>query len=67
MKRYLITTGVAFTLLVLAHVWRAVVEGWTVAKDPRFVLSTVIATSLATWAWRILATFRHSASGPPHA
>ncbi len=60
MRRYVVTTGVAFTLLTLAHVWRAAVEGWTVARDPWFVLSTVVATSLAIWAWRILARSGHS-------
>lgn len=66
MKTYVITSGVAFTLLTLAHVWRAVVEGWTVARDPWFMLSTLIATSLAIWAWRIFAKFRHSTTVAPH-
>ena len=67
MRRYVVTTGVAFTLLPLAHVWRAAVEGWTVARDPWFVLSTVVATSLAIWAWRILARSGLSSSASPQA
>ena len=66
MRSYVITTGVAFSLLTLAHVWRAVVEGWGVAKDPWFVLSTLVATSLAIWAWRILATLRRSSTAVPY-
>ena len=67
MRLYVITTAVAFSLLTLAHVWRAVFEGWGVAKDPWFVLSTLVATSLAIWAWRILATFGHASSNVPRA
>ena len=62
MRAYVITTAVVFTLLTLAHVWRTAVEGWVVVKDPWFMLSTVIATALAIWAWRIAATLRRSSS-----
>ncbi len=65
MRAYVITTAVVFTLLTLAHVWRTAVEGWVVVKDPWFMLSTVIATALAIWAWRIAATLRRSSSGLP--
>jgi hypothetical protein len=34
MKRYVITTGVVFGLLVVVHIWRVVEEGPAVAKDP---------------------------------
>ena len=62
MRLYVITTGVAFALLALAHVGRAVVEGWAVATDPWFALTTLVATGLAIWAWRTLATFGQSSS-----
>lgn len=65
MKAYVITTAVAFTLLTLAHVWRTAMEGWVVMKDPWFGLSTLIATGLAIWAWRIAATLRRSWSALP--
>ena len=67
MRRYVITTAVAFSLLALAHVWRAVVEGWAVAKDPWFALSTLVATGLAIWGCRIAATLRRSSIAVPHA
>jgi hypothetical protein len=54
MRTYVITTGVVFVLLTLAHVWRAIVEGPHVAADPWFVLSTAIAVSLSVWAWYVL-------------
>ena len=65
MRRYVITTAVVFTVLTLAHVWRTVAEGWAVAKDPWFALSTLIATGLAIWAWRIAATLRGSSTAAP--
>lgn len=34
MKTYVMTTGVVFGLLVVAHVWRIIEEGSHVAKDP---------------------------------
>ena len=33
MKPYVITTGTVFGLIVVAHIWRAVVEGPGIAKD----------------------------------
>jgi hypothetical protein len=54
MKTYVITTGAVFGLLTLAHIWRGLVEGPNLAKDPWFVLITVAAAGLCVWAWRLL-------------
>jgi hypothetical protein len=54
MKAYVITTGAVFGLLTLAHIWRAFAEGPDVAKNPWFVLITVVAAALSAWAWRLL-------------
>lgn len=54
MKAYVITTGVVFGLIVLAHVWRAAVEGPALAKDPAYILFTAAAAALSLWAWRVL-------------
>jgi hypothetical protein len=54
MRAYVGTTGVIFGLLVLAHVWRAVVEGPHLATDPWYVLITLAAAGLCLWAWRVL-------------
>jgi hypothetical protein len=54
MKAYLITTGLLFALLVLAHIWRLVEEGAGRATDPVFATFTIVAAALAIWAWRLL-------------
>jgi hypothetical protein len=53
MKAYLLTTGTAFALITLAHVWRVVAESTALARDPWFVLLTVVTAALAVWAWRL--------------
>jgi hypothetical protein len=54
MKAYLVTSGVIFGLLVAAHLLRILVEGSHVARDPWFVLTTLIAGGLCFWALRLL-------------
>ncbi len=52
MKRYVIATGIVFSLLTLAHVWRAIVEPY-VARDPWFIATTILSTAFAVAAWRL--------------
>jgi hypothetical protein len=54
MKAYVMTTGVVFGLLALAHIWRVIAEGPRLATDPFYVLITVAAAALCLWAWRVL-------------
>ena len=54
MRAYVVTTGFIFGLLVVAHVWRAVVEGPHLATDPWYILITLAAAGLCLWAWRVL-------------
>jgi hypothetical protein len=54
MKAYLVTSGVAFALVLLAHVARVIVEGPGVVRDPWFLASTVAAAALCVWAIRLL-------------
>ena len=54
MKAYLITTGIVFALITLAHIWRVVAEGRHLATDPVFILLTIAAAALSFWAWRLL-------------
>jgi hypothetical protein len=54
MKAYLITTGVVFGLITVAHVWRVLVEGSRLATDPIFLLLTVASAGLCLWACRLL-------------
>ena len=50
MKAYLITTGSVFTLIALAHIWRVISESAALARDPWFILLTVLAAALyAAW------------------
>jgi hypothetical protein len=60
MKAYVTTTGALFSLLVMAHIWRAVVEGPSVVKSPIFVASTIIATAMVVWAWRVRRSIKQS-------
>jgi hypothetical protein len=54
MRAYVMTTGVLFGLITLAHVWRVIEEGRVLASDPWFILLTVAAAALCLWAWRLL-------------
>lgn len=54
MKAYLITTGIVFALLVVAHIWRVIVESRQLATDPDFILITLASAALSAWAWRLL-------------
>jgi hypothetical protein len=54
MRAYVMTTGVVFGLLTLAHVWRVIEEGSHLATEPWYVLITVCAAALGLWAWRLL-------------
>jgi hypothetical protein len=54
MKAYVMTTGVLFGLITMAHVWRVVEEGPNLATNPWYVLMTLAAAALCLWAWRLL-------------
>jgi hypothetical protein len=51
LKVDVVTTGVIFGLVTVAHVWRMVEEGSHVATDPFFVLVTLASGSLGFWVW----------------
>jgi len=54
MKAYVITTGVIFVLMTLVHLWRIALEGFQLAKDPHFILFTILSVGLSIWSWRVL-------------
>ena len=54
MKAYVITTGVVFGLITLAHIWRGIAEGPHLAKEPWFVLLTLGVAGLCLWSVRLL-------------
>ncbi len=54
MRTYVMTTGVIFGLLVVAHVWRMIAESASLATDPWYLLITVAAGLLSLWALVLL-------------
>lgn len=52
MRTYVIATGLLFALLVILHIWRVIVEPH-LARDPFFLIATLIAASFALAAWRV--------------
>ncbi len=53
MRVYVLTTGIVFALLALVHVWRFYEERSSLARDPHFLIITVIAAGLSIWAFRL--------------
>jgi hypothetical protein len=53
MRAYVLTTGIVFALLALVHVWRFYEERSSLARDPHFLIITVIAAGFAVWAFRL--------------
>ncbi len=54
MKRYVVTCGVIFALITVAHLWRIAVESRELARDPFFVAVTVFAAVMSAWALMVL-------------
>jgi hypothetical protein len=54
MKTYVMTTGVVFGLLTVAHILRIIAEGTHLAADPWYMLVTGAAGVMCLWAWRLL-------------
>jgi hypothetical protein len=53
-KAYVITSGAVFALVFCAHIWRAIAEGVSLARNPVFMLTTAAALALVLWAWRVV-------------
>jgi hypothetical protein len=53
MRIYVITTGVVFGLLTVAHIWRGVQEHH-LATEPWFILITLATAVLCLWAARLV-------------
>lgn len=54
MRAYVTTTGVVFGLLFVLHIWRVIVEGTQLARDPFWILITAAAAALSIWALLVL-------------
>jgi hypothetical protein len=64
MRAYVVTTGVIFGLLVLAHAWRVAGESPELLKDPFFVAATLVAAALCAWAFRLARAPRAPGASP---
>jgi hypothetical protein len=56
MKAYVLTTGVIFGAITLAHILRIIGESRALATDPWYMLLTILSASLCVWAWRVFRT-----------
>ena len=54
MKAYVITTGVVFGLLTIAHVLRIIGENHALAADPAYIAITAASAALCVWAFVVL-------------
>ncbi len=59
MKAYLLITGFLFLAIAVAHIWRMTIEP-NLAREPWFVVLTIIAAGLGGWAWRLHARLRQA-------
>jgi hypothetical protein len=53
MRLYVLTTGVIFALLAVAHVFRVIQESHHLASDPWFLIITLVAAALSVWAFTV--------------
>ena len=53
MKTYIITTGIVFALIAIAHIARLAMET-SVLREPAFLVLTVLAVALSVWAFVVL-------------
>lgn len=54
MRAYVITTGILFALLTVAHLWRIAAESRRLASEPDFVIITLAAAGMSVWAYLVL-------------
>ena len=53
MKAYIITTGIVFALIAIAHIARLATET-SVLREPIFLVLTILAVALSVWAFVVL-------------
>ena len=54
MKAYIITSGLIFLLIAIAHVVRVAMESTRVLHEPIFLVLTILAAALSIWAFVVL-------------
>ena len=59
MRAYVLTTGLIFTILALAHVARFIAEVAGFLTEPAFLVTTLLAIVMAIWAfWSVRSSRR---------
>ncbi len=53
MRAYLFTTGTAFALVTVLHIWRMVSENGLLAREPAYVALTIAIAALSVWGFRL--------------
>jgi len=56
-RAYVITSGILFALVVVAHIARMLAESAALARDPTYLLLTLAAAAMSIWAF---STLRHA-------
>ena len=54
MRAYIITTGLIFALITIAHIVRLVLESTRALTEPLFVLFTILSAAFVVWAITLL-------------
>mgnify|MGYP003622983611 CR=1 FL=1 len=67
MRTYVVTTGILYVALFLAHVARLVSEGTSPLHSPMFVLTSLGALAMAAWSVRVLKRAPASPASPTNA
>ena len=60
MKAYIITSGLIFFLIAIAHIVRVAMESTRILHEPIFVVLTLLAAALSIWAFIVLRRVRSS-------
>jgi hypothetical protein len=53
MKAYVVSTGVVFLIIFLAHIARLFSEGMHPITQPVFIFTSLLSVTFTIWAWRI--------------
>jgi hypothetical protein len=64
MKAYVLTTGIVFALIVLAHVARVFAEGPGLLVSPTFLLTSLLALALLVWSVRVFRKLQRPSGAP---
>ena len=54
MKAYIITSGLIFFLIAIAHIVRVATESTHILQEPIFLVLTILAAALSVWAFVVL-------------